>query len=106
MSNQPVDMRKSIDGLSILVADVFQKNPISNYLFLFRNKHGDKIKILYWDTNGFCLWYKRLEKGRYKFAKDITGCFEIDIKQLRWLLDGLDFTKLSGYKELYYDNFY
>lgn len=98
-----VDMRKSINGLSIIVASHMNKNPSSGEIFLFFNKASDKIKILYWDRNGFCLWYKRLETGRFKIPKDKS---QITYEQLRWLLDGLDITTLSGYKRLEYQNFF
>ncbi len=98
-----VDMRKAIDGLSIVVASHMSKSPNSGELFLFFNNHGDKIKVLYWDKNGFCLWYKRLEKGRFKIPKDKS---QISYEQLRWLLDGLDVSTLQGYKKLEYKNFF
>lgn len=103
MNRTPIDMRRAIDGLSILIADAFHQNPVSEYLFVFRNKRGDKIKILYWDRNGFCLWYKRLEKGRFYFPPIQTDCLVMTSSQLNWLLDGLDFLKLSGHQTLYYD---
>lgn len=97
-----VDMRKSIDGLSIIIASNMSKNPSSGEIFLFFNKNSDKIKILYWDRNGFCLWYKRLETGRFKIPKYESITYE----QLRWLLDGLDITTLHGYKKSQYQNFF
>ena len=97
-----VDMRKSIDGLSIIIASTMSKNPSSGEIFLFFNKSSDKIKILYWDRNGFCLWYKRLETGRFKIPKYESITYE----QLRWLLDGLDITTLHGYKKSQYQNFF
>lgn len=106
ISLQGVDFRKSINGLSILVADIFNRNPISDCLFVFRNKNGDKIKILYWDRNGYALWYKRLEKGRFKLPSLKNGYIELSMQQLGWLLDGLDFIRLKGHKELTYDRHY
>jgi transposase len=97
-------MRKSINGLSIVVSSTMNKNPTAGgELFLFYNKNIDKIKILYWDRNGFCLWYKRLEKGTYKIPKDMEA---MSYEQLRWLLDGLDIQNLHGNKKLTYQNFY
>ena len=62
-----VDMRKSINGLSVLVESVLQFDPFSSHLFVFCNKKRDKIKMLIWERNGFVLWYKRLEKQRFKW---------------------------------------
>jgi len=103
---KPIDMRKAIDGLSILIADEFQKNPTDSFIFLFRNKGRDKLKLLYWDRNGFCLWYKRLEKGRFYFPNEKEGVMELSSAQLRWLCDGLDFMKLKGHPTLSYKTFY
>jgi len=66
---KPVDFRKQMDGLVMLVADHLQLNPTSGQLFLFRNRHANKIKMLWWENNGFWLCYKRLEKGKLKFPK-------------------------------------
>jgi transposase len=101
-----VDMRKSINGLMIAVIENLKGEPQSGSLFVFYNKRIDKIKILYWDRNGFCLWYKRLEKGKFKIPMFDDKCLEMTVRQLNWLLDGLDFTKLKGYKELKYSTFY
>lgn len=57
----PTDMRKSPDGLAALVEHVLRENPLSGHLFLFRNKPGDRLKLLYWDTDGYALWYKKIE---------------------------------------------
>ena len=61
------DMRKSIDGLSLIVADTLEMDPFSQAWFIFCNRHRDKLKILFWDTNGFWLYYRRLEKGHFKW---------------------------------------
>jgi transposase len=86
----PVDFRKQIDGLVILVAAQLQQNPTSGQLFLFRNRSAKKIKILWWDRNGFWLLYKRLEKGRLKFPTSKELVIELTHDQLSWLLTGLD----------------
>lgn len=103
--NTTTDMRKSIDGLSVLVSSVMEKNPTKGgELFLFYNRNNDKLKILYWDKNGFCLWYKRLVKGRFKIPKG--GANSMSYEQLRWLLDGLDIENLQPNPRLNYENFY
>lgn len=106
LANFFVDMRKSIDGLSLLVCEHFQQNPASGSIFVFLNKSRNKIKILYFDRNGFTLWYKRLERGRFILSKTLDQqVYELTEAQLRWLLDGLDFTSLRGHPTLYYDTF-
>ena len=67
------DMRKSINGLSILVADQLELDPLSGHIFAFCNRKRDIIKILYWDRNGFCLWQKRLEKHQFQWPETKEG---------------------------------
>lgn len=101
-----VDMRKSIDGLSLIVCEQFQQNPALGSIFVFLNKSRNKIKILYFDRNGFVLWYKRLERGRFILSTSIVEkVFMMSDEQLRWLLDGLDFMSLRGHPTLQYDTF-
>lgn len=88
----PVDMRKNMDGLSMLVADVLQQSPQSLSVYVFYNRERNKVKCLWWDRNGFVLYYKRLEKGRYKIPKDVAGMsFSLSGDELNWLLAGLEF---------------
>ncbi len=99
------DMRKSINGLSALVALSFDLDPFSGHLFVFSNRRRNIIKILYWDRNGFCLWLKRLEKERFCWpGQDDGESFEIDHRQLCWLLDGLDFSRVKAHKKLSYNS--
>jgi len=86
----PVDMRKSIDGLAGLVTEILDADPFSGFLFVFRGRKGDRIKILLWDRNGFLLMYKRLEKNRFRFPKATSTRIELGSTQLALLLDGLD----------------
>jgi len=84
------DMRKSIDGLSLIVSDVLEMDPFSESWFIFCNRHRDKLKILFWDTNGFWLYYRRLEKGTFKWPTPNHGeAIHISKPQLHWLLSGL-----------------
>ncbi len=85
-----VDMRKAMDGLSILVQEVLHQNPLSGHLFVFTNRRGDKLKILYWDRNGFCLWYKRLEKCRFRLPKMPGEVYTVNVTELGMLLEGID----------------
>lgn len=103
--NKVVDMRKSIDGLSILVSDILSLNPSDGSIYIFFNKKHDKLKMLYWDKNGFTLLYKRLEKERFKIS-NLLSVRSITHDQLRWLFDGLDIDKITGFKSLKYTAFY
>ena len=87
---QPVDFRKQIDGLVILVADTLQLDPTSGHLFVFRNRRADKLKMLVWETNGFWLLYKRNETGRFVFPALNDETVSLTVEQLQWLLSGLD----------------
>ena len=94
------DLRKAINGLSVLVEQAMGLNPFCGDLFVFCNRRQNIIKILYWDENGFCLWYKRLEKHRFKWPKLAEQVLTINGKQLSWLLAGLDFS--SAHQRLHY----
>lgn len=93
----PIDMRKSIDGLQALVEGVLAQDPTSGHLFLFRNRGGDRIKILTWDQGGFWVHYKRLEKGRFQFPEVVGNAAEIAGQDLALLLAGID---LRGVRRL------
>ena len=94
------DMRKAINGLSVLVEQAMDFNPFSGELFVFCNRRQNIIKILYWDENGFCLWQKRLEEHRFKWPRLPEQVLAINREQLNWLLAGLDFS--SAHQRLYY----
>lgn len=86
-----VDFRKSINGLALIVEDELGRSPFDAGLFLFCNRYRDKIKILYWDKTGFALWYKRLEKHRYKWPRTSPDSeLSLTEQQLQWLLSGYD----------------
>jgi len=85
---QPTDMRRGFDGLAAMTRDVIGQDPLSGHLFVFRNRLGDRVKLLHWDRDGFIVWYKRLEKGRFHLpACDADG--RIDARALRLMLEGL-----------------
>ena len=101
LASGPTDLRKSIDGLAVLVKESFELDPFSSCLFVFCNRKKDKLKILYWEHNGFWLLYRRLEKGRFiwpdKGAKKVNT---ISSRQLRQLLDGLPFERDLGHPKV------
>jgi len=87
----PVDFRKSINGLAIIVEGDMGRNPFGKGLFIFSNRQRDKIKLLYWDKTGFALWYKRLEKHRFKWPRNSnTAELTLEVDQLHRLLGGFD----------------
>ena len=96
LSTQPADMRKSFDGLKRLVEEFLEGDPLSGHLFVFRNRRGDRLKILYWDRDGLAIWYKRLEQGTFQFPTDLKPKdetqvgVEISVNDLSLLLGGID----------------
>ena len=94
------DMRKSINGLSILVADRLERDPLSGHLFAFCNRGRDIVKILYWDRNGFCLWQKRLERHRFRWPKTPSEVLQIGARELGWLMDGLALEQLTAHDKI------
>lgn len=102
----PVDFRKQIDGLVVLVSDQLDLNPTSGELFLFRDRLGKKLKILWWDSNGFWLFYKRLEKGKLQFPKPGAETLFLSRDQFYWLLSGLDYTNQQGNPVVQAKHFY
>ena len=90
ISTVPADMRRSFDGLSAMTEQILEQDPFSGHLFVFRNKRGDRVKILYWDRTGYCIWYKRLEKGTFRFPQRHEKSLEVDASELSLLLEGFD----------------
>lgn len=100
LSTQPADMRKSFDGLKHLVEEFLQDDPLSGHLFVFRNRRGDRLKILYWDRDGLAIWYKRLEVGTFVFpaAAEQNAGIEVQPAELAMLLDGVDLASVRRRK--------
>jgi len=97
-----VDFRKSINGLTAIVEDELNHDAFTGALFVFCNKAKDKLKILYWDKTGFALWYKRLEKQKFKWPSKVSDNeFALSPEQLNWLLAGFD---VLGHQELQYQS--
>lgn len=86
----PTDMRKGFNGLSVLAHDTLKQDPFSGHLFVFRGKRGDLVKVLYWDGQGFCLFAKRLERGRFVWPITKAGVVTLTPAQLSMLLEGID----------------
>ena len=97
---EPTDMRKSFDTLAALVRDKLALDPLSGQLFVFRSRRGDRVKLLYWDEDGYALFYKRLEIGRYRFpaAPADAASVSIPASDFRLLLEGVDLTSVRRAK--------
>lgn len=105
LHKQPVDFRKSINGLSVLVEQQMQLSPFSDAIFVFCNRRQDKLKVLYWDKTGFCLWYKRLEQELFRWPqKDDREVLSLSEQQYNWLLSGLDIQRIQAHKTLCYQS--
>ena len=103
LHREPVDFRVGINGLATRVEGEMALSPLSGALFLFGNKHRDKVKILYWDQTGFALWQKRLEEARFVWPKrGPEMIMTLSADQLHWLLSGYDITALTPHKSLHY----
>lgn len=97
-----VDMRKSINGLSMLVSEEFELDPFCGHLFAFSNRRRTVVKVLYWDRNGFCLWQKRLERHRFRWPESRSQVLQLDTRAFAWLLDGLDVEQRQAHEKLSY----
>ena len=84
------DMRKAINGLSVIVSEQMHLDIFAGDLFVFCNRAQTILKILYWDKNGFCLWQKRLEKDRFKWPRTSEEVMNISSRKLTWLIEGLN----------------
>ncbi|MDD4803381.1 MAG: IS66 family insertion sequence element accessory protein TnpB [Syntrophomonas sp.] len=92
------DLRKSIDGLAVLVKEAFELNLFSPCLFAFCNRQRNKLKILQWDHNGFWLHYRRLERGKFEWPATDSQVLSISYREFRWLLDGLPLKQKQAHK--------
>jgi transposase len=100
LATQPADMRCGFDRLAELAKVVTNQNPMDGHLFLFRGRSGDRLKILYWDRDGYALWYKRLEEGAFKMPR-IDGdskSVELRASELAMMLDGIDLRSIKRVK--------
>lgn len=100
---EPIDFRKAIDGLSVLVELELGLSPFASALSVFTNRSRNKIKALYWHRNGFCLWQKRLERDKFAWPRDaIEVTRTISLQEFGWLLEGFDLWKNIPHKTLRY----
>ncbi len=94
----PADMRWSFDSLAMLVGQILKEDPLSGHLFVFRNRRGDRVKILYWDNDGYAIWYKRLEQGVFRFPRHDADRLEVSAGDLALVLEGIDVTGVKRQK--------
>jgi transposase len=103
LATAPIDMRKSYQGLGVLVQNVLNQDPFSSTAFVFTNKKKNLLKILYWHINGFCLFQKRLEKGQFVICDRLsrTSC-DLTVYQLHGLIQGIDWSNVPEATALSY----
>ena len=101
LANNYVDLRNSIDGLALIVSMQFDLDVMDGSIFIFTNRARNRLKILYYENNGFWLFLKRLEHGRFRIHEDNNSDTRlIDQRQLRWLLDGLEIEQKFAHKSV------
>jgi transposase len=98
LATRATDLRKSFDTLAELVRQQLKGDPLSGQLFVFRNKRADRVKLLYWDEDGFVIIYKRLEAGTFRFPRAEAAGVEIRAADLQMLLDGIDLDSVKRQK--------
>jgi len=101
---EPIDFRKAINALSVLVEQELGLSPFASALYVFTNRHHNKVKALYWHRNGFCLWQKRLERDKFAWPRDQNGLTKAcTLAEFGWLIEGFDLTKNKPHKTLFYE---
>ena len=100
LATAATDMRKGFDSLAALVREHLGHDPLSGSLFLFVGRSRDRLKILYWDSDGFCIWYKRLEEGVFRSPAVPAGQASIEVRpsELAMLLEGIDLRSIKRSK--------
>ena len=97
LCTQDTDMRKSFDSLRGIIRGAMHLDPLSDAIFIFKNRRGDRIKCVYWDENGFAMWYKALQRGTFQFPNlrnYASAGLEIDPATMRMILDGIDLSSI------------
>ncbi len=106
LATTPVDGRKAINGLSAFILEEFDATLMDGSVFVFYNRARDRVKCLFWEKNGFVLYQKRLERGKFKIKRTEDELFVITQQQLDWLLAGLDFSLMSDFPELNFEHMF
>lgn len=100
---EPVDFRKSFRGLAAIVEQELDKNPFDGALYAFTNRQRNRIKLLFWEDNGFVLYYKALAEERFHWPGADDTLLVLSAEQLNWLLDGYNISLLRGHRKLHYE---
>ena len=96
VASKPVDFRRGADSLAALVREQLRQDPFSGTLFIFRSKRADRLKILAWDGSGLVLFWKRLERGAFRWPPITDGVMRLSASQMAALVDGLDWSRLHA----------
>ena len=104
LHREPVDFRRQINGLVLIVEQEMEANPFAKRVYAFTNRRRDRARLLYWDRNGFALWMKRLEKDRFPWPEDGDETVVVGRREIAWLLDGIDFFRLRPHREIFYES--
>ena len=99
----PIDFRKQSIGLAAIVEQELGRNPFEGGLYAFTNRRRNKIKCLYWEDNGFVLYYKSLAEEKFRWPRKGDTVVSLTGQQINWLLDGYDISLMQGHKKLHYD---
>lgn len=100
VATKPVDFRKGVEGLAALVRETLGGDPFSGTVYVFRAKRTDRIKLVYWDGTGLCLFAKRLEDGEFRWPRIIDGVIRLTAAQFSALLEGLDWRRVHEPQEV------
>ena len=101
---EPVDFRKSFRGLAAIVEQELGHNPFAGALYAFTNRQRNKIKLLFWEDNGFVLYYKSLAEERFRWPRPHEAVMSLSGEQINWLLDGYDLSLMKGHRTLHYES--
>ncbi|MGB7588810.1 MAG: IS66 family insertion sequence element accessory protein TnpB [Solirubrobacterales bacterium] len=96
VATKPVDFRKGMDGLAALVQEYLQDDPFSGTVFVFRAKRADRVKLVWWDGSGLCLFAKRLEDGAFRWPNVEDGTIRLSGAQLAALIEGMEWTRVRA----------
>jgi transposase len=100
VATKPVDFRKGAEGLAALVREQMQADPFSGAVYVFRAKRADRVKLIYWDGTGVCLFAKRLEDGKFRWPSVQDGMMRLSAAELSALLEGLDWKRVHAAREI------